>query len=196
MFVIDRVELVDFDKPFEVGKLERDRAIGRQQTGHPGGKIVQVGNLRQDIVTDDEISAGALPDETPRQIQSKELNQRRYAFVDRGRGNVAGRLDTNHRNIERQKVLQQVAVIAGDLEYPTVASETEPIPDHHAVSARMFDPAGRVRRKIGVVSEDTLWFHVFLQLNQEAAFAHENAQGKVRLHLVDLVGRQEAFAKR
>ena len=40
-----------------------------------------------------------------------------------------------------------------------------------------------------------LWFDVLLQLHQEAFAADEHVQRIVRLHLVDLIGGQKAFAK-
>ena len=78
--MIDRVELVLFDEPFEVRKLERDHAVGSQQICHSRCEVVQVGNLRQHVVTDDEIGTAAVSYEAFRQTQSKEIDQSRHVF--------------------------------------------------------------------------------------------------------------------
>ena len=97
---------------------------------------------------------------------------------------------------KRQKVLKQISVVAGDLVHLTLRAEIKPGLNHFAIPARVLDPGGRVRRKIGVFRKNMLRLDVFLQLHQEAIVADQNVQRKVRLHLVDLIGAQEALAKR
>ena len=60
MLVVDGVELVLVDQPLEMRELERDHALGLQQTRDAGDEVVEVGNLRQHVVADDEIGLACL----------------------------------------------------------------------------------------------------------------------------------------
>ena len=59
MFMINRIELVLDHETFEMREFQRNDALRRQQHGHSGGKVVEIRNLRQDVISDDQI--GALP---------------------------------------------------------------------------------------------------------------------------------------
>ena len=162
---------------------------------HPRGEVVEVGDLRQDIVSDDEVGRPPFGYELLRKPQAEEVDKRRNILLLRHCCNVGGRFDADHGNAQRQKVLKQVSVVACDLIHPTCRTEMKPGRNHFAVPARVLDPRCRVRRKIGVFCKDVLRFDVFLQLHQEAVAADQNVQRKVRLHLIDLVRGQKALAK-
>ena len=196
MLVIDRVELVFVDQPLEVGKLERNHPVWSQKMRHSRGEVVEVRDLRQDIVADDEIGLPPLGCESLRELQAEEFNKGRNIFLLRDCGYVGGRFDADYRNAQRQKVLKQVSVVARNLIHPTRRIEMKPGRNHFTVPVRVLDPGRRVRRKVRIFRENVLRFHVLLQLHQEAVAADENMQRKVRLHLIDLVGGQEALTKR
>ena len=163
---------------------------------HSRGEIVEVGDLRQHIVADDEVGRLTLGHQALRELQAEEFDQRRNILLARHFGDIGGRLDADDGNTQRQKMLKQISVVARDLEDLAFRAETKPGLDHFAILARMLDPRGRIRRKICVFRENMLRLDVLLQLHQEALAADEHVQRKVRLHLVDLVGSQKAFAKR
>ena len=60
VLVVDGVELVLRNKSFKVRKLQRNDPLRCEKMGHSSRKIVEIGNLRQDVISDDEISAPAL----------------------------------------------------------------------------------------------------------------------------------------
>ena len=109
---------------------------------------------------------------------------------------VGRRLDAEDGHAERQEVLQQVAVVAGQLDDEAVGPESEPLRDHLAVGLGVRDPGGRVGREIGVLPEDVLRADILLELDQEALAADQHMQREVRLHRVELVAREEALAQR
>src|SRR5215208_4964005 len=106
MLMIDRVELILVDEPLEMRKLQRDHAVRSQQMRHARRKIVEVRHLRQHIVADDEIGGLAFGYEFLRKPKTEEFDQRRNVFAPGYFGNIGGRLDTRHRNTQRQKMLQ------------------------------------------------------------------------------------------
>ena len=59
----------------------------------------------------------------------------------------------------------------------------------------MLDPRGGVRGEIRIFGENVFGFDIFLQLHQEAIAADEDVQREIWLHLVELLDREEAFAK-
>ena len=71
---------------------------------------------------------------------AEEVDPRRNALVDRHLGDVGGRLDAEHGNAERQKVLKQVAVVARELDDQAVRAETEARRDHLAIGLGVRDP--------------------------------------------------------
>jgi hypothetical protein len=93
-------------------------------------------------------------------------------------------------------MLQQVAVVARQLDRQAVWPEVEPLGDHGAVGLGVGDPGRRVRGEVGVFPEDVLRAHVLAQLDEKACPAHERVERKVRLHRIELLGREKALAER
>src|SRR5262249_40459533 len=60
MLVIDRVELVPVNEPLKMGELERDHTIWGQHMHHSCGKIIEISDLRRNIVTNNEIGLHTL----------------------------------------------------------------------------------------------------------------------------------------
>ena len=67
---------------------------------------------------------------------------------------VGRRLDAEHGHSERQKVLEEIAVVARQLDHQAVRPELEPTLDHLAVRLGVRDPGGRIGGIIGVFSKD------------------------------------------
>ena len=196
VLVIDGVELVLVDQRLEMRELERDDALRRQQMRHAGDEVVEVGHLRQHVVADDEVGGLAFGDEPLGEADAEELDQRRDVLLARDLGDVGGRLDAGDGHAERQEMLQQIAVVAGDLVDAALRAEIEARLDHLAIFARMLDPGGRVGREVGVLGEDMLGLDVFLELHEEAAVADQRMQRIERLHRIGLLGGQKTLAQR
>ena len=76
------------------------------------------------------IRSARLPSATSRSasVGAEELHQRRHVAPAGGLGHVGGRLDAQHRHAQRQEVLQQVAVVAGELDDEAVRARAAAAP--------------------------------------------------------------------
>jgi hypothetical protein len=92
-------------------------------------------------------------------------------------------------------MLEKIAVIAGDLHDEAVRPEHEPLGDHVTILPSVLHPARGVGREVGIFFENALRPDILLELDQKALVADEDAERKVRLHPVDLVGRHEGLAQ-
>ena len=93
-------------------------------------------------------------------------------------------------------VLQEVAVVAGDLDHEGVLAEAEPVDRGVDEALGVRHPRVAVRREVGVVAEDVLGRDVRRQLDQQALRADPDVQRVEGLALVELVGREVALARR
>ncbi len=84
-------------------------------------------------------------------------------------------------------MLQQVAVVAGDLRHEAARIQSEPLAHLHGVSAGMLHPAVGVGRQISVVREDLRRRDELLELDQKAVVADVRVERIERLHLIQLV---------
>ena len=196
VLVVDGVELVLGDQPREMRELERDHALGREQARHAGDEVVEVGHLGEHVVADDQVGLPALGAQRLGERDAEELDPGRNALGERDLGHVRGGLDAEHRHAKRQEMLQQIAVVARQLDHQAVRAEREALRDHRAIRLGVGDPAGRVGREVGVFAEDVLRAHVLAELDQKAPAAHQRVEREVRLHRVELLGREEALAQR
>ena len=171
MLVVDRVELIFGYQPLDVWELEGDDAFRLEKDLHSSHEIVEVRHLRQDVVANDEVGSKAFGHHLKCQANAKEVDYGWHALLERDARNVGRRLYAQHGNSERQEMLQQVAVVAGELDRQAVGAETKAFCDRLAIGLRMGDPACREGREIGVFGEDGLGAHVLLELHQEAGVA-------------------------
>src|SRR5882724_2536600 len=144
MLMINRVELIFFDQPFEMWKFKCDNPVRRQQTGHPGGEVVEIGHLRQYVIADDEIGHAAFRYETPGETQPEKIDQCWNILAPSGFGHVSGRLDSQHGDAQRQEVLKQISVVARNLNYIALRSKVEPRRNFFAISTRVLNPRGGI----------------------------------------------------
>ena len=95
----------------------------------------------------------------------------------------------------REEVLQQVAVVRGELDDEALGAEPETTGDHVGVDTGVLDPGVRVGREVRVLVEDLLGRDERRQLGEPAARADADVQREERLHRLDAVGGQEALAE-
>ena len=196
MLVVDRIELVARDQSRKVRKLHRDDAAGREQPLHAGDKVVEVRHVREDIVSQQKVGTTLLRRDRLRRAAAEEGHARRNSLGFGRVGDVGCRLDAEHRHAPGHEVLQQVAVVAGDLHHHGRARQREALRNLLDIEAGMFDPACGKRRKVRVLGEDLVRRHVLLQLNQEARLANIGVQRVERLHQVQLIGGDVCLAQR
>src|SRR5262249_26253953 len=120
MFVIDRIELIFVDEPLKMGDLERNDAVWRKQMRHSCGEVVEIRDLRQYIVGDNQICSPTLRYELLRKLRAEERDESRNILLACRFRNISGRLDADHRNIQRQEVLKQISIVARDLKHLTL----------------------------------------------------------------------------
>ena len=186
MLVIDRVELVFLHQPQQVRELHRDHAAGLEQQAHAAHEVVQVGHVREHVVAGNQVRLAARGRELAGGLGAEELHQRGHALFLRDRGDVRRRLDAEHRHALRDEVLQQVAVVARDLDHEARGAESEARHHRLGIGLGVREPRVRVGGEVGVVAEDLLRRLELLQLHQEALLAHPGVQRIEALHAVEV----------
>jgi hypothetical protein len=121
----------------------------------------------------------------------------RDAGGDGGLGDVGRGLDAEHGDAAGLEVLQQVAVVAGDLDHLVAGVEAEALHHGRHVGAGVVEHRLRVGGEIGVVGvEDRLAPLHRRQLHQEARVADEGVQGVEGLGLQHRLGGQVGVGER
>ena len=126
VLVVDGVELVVPHQLEEVRELHRDDAVGGEQRGHAADEVVEVGHVREHVVAQQQVGSRALVAELRRQLGAEELDQRRDPAFLRRRRDVGRRLDAEDGQLALDEVLEEIAVVAGDLDDLVRRSEVEP----------------------------------------------------------------------
>ena len=190
MLVVDRVVLEMLDERRKVRELERRRSLFREEHLHPRDEVVDVRNLSEDVVAEDQARPPTLLDEPVRELEPEELGKRRDAAGDRRLGDVLRRVDPEHRNAVREKVLEQVAVVRCELDDEVVGPERKTLHDHLDVTTGMVDPRVRVRREVRVLGENALRRDELRDLHEPAGGADPCVQ-----RIEDLGLTQAAFGE-
>ena len=118
------------------------------------------------------------------------------AALARSFGDVGRGLDAEAGDLALDEVLKEVAVVARELDDETLRVEAKPVADHRDVVLAVLEPRRRKRRKIGVLGEDFVGPHVFVDLDQKALLADQDVQRVKGLHFVELLGGQKSLAER
>ena len=109
---------------------------------------------------------------------------------------IGGRLDAEDRHAQADEMLEQITVIAAELDDEALGPETEPLLDHFAVAAGMLDPGGGDGREIGIFGEDMRRAHEFRQLDQPAMVTDPCVQRVIDFRLIELLLGEETLAER
>src|SRR5262249_16963020 len=125
VLVIDGVELILVHQLEQMRKLHRDDAARSQQTAHPGDEIVDVGNVREDVVAEQKVRLAVVRGDRDRTLDAEEPNDGRYAFGDGDLRHVRRRLNAEARYRRLDEVLEQVAIVARDLHHLRLRAELE-----------------------------------------------------------------------
>ena len=183
MFVVDRVELVLRDQVEQVGELERDHAVGLERDAQAADEIVDARHVGEDVVAEEKVGRRAVGGELLRGLHAEELHEARdLPFLAGDLRDVRRGLDAEHRDAPGLEMLQQVAVVARDLDHLRLRPKAEPLDHHLAVAPRVLDPAARVAAEVEVVAEDRVGRLELLELAQQARVAHPH------LERVELLG--------
>ena len=66
----------------------------------------------------------------------------RMGFAPRDLGDIGRRFHAQHRHAEGAEILQQIAVVAGDLDDPAGLRQAEPVAHHRCIGLRVRQPRG------------------------------------------------------
>ncbi len=163
-----------------------------------GDEAVEVGDVRQHVVGVDHVGALALRARSARgERLAEELDDRvGCRFASATCGDVARRLDAEHRHAGLLVVLQQVAVVAGDLDHQ---ARPAPRPRSSTTRSTMLRACAQhrvgERREVDVVAEQLLGRHGLGDLHQRAGPAeHEVERDSVGSGSPQSAGSTSAFA--
>ena len=132
--------------------------------------------MGEHVVADDEVRTNTTAREVRGALLAEEADLRRDPCLDRGLGDVRSGFDTEHRDAARDKVLEQVAVVARDLDDEAVGPEVESVDRLVCVTACVFDPGIGIRREVGVVGEDLLGWHHVVDLYEQTLVTHSDME--------------------
>ncbi len=125
VLMVDGVKLNLFQQIPYVRQLEHCRAFIVEAERNAGKKLIDAGNVRKDVISNDQISATKrLPDFFDR-IRAEESVEGRYSFKLCHTRNVTGWLNSKHLNPTLFEELEQVPIVARDFENPRVRVEIE-----------------------------------------------------------------------
>src|SRR6476659_10400336 len=110
-------------------KLHGDHALGLKKEFHPGDEIVQIRDMRENVVSQEKIGALSAARQLAREASTKESCDRGDAFADSDLTDVSGRFDTQHRNPSCFKVLQEIAIVTGQFQHERARAKSEPAGD-------------------------------------------------------------------
>ena len=126
-------------------ELQRHDAFGLEQDLDAGDEVVEVGNLRQDVVADDQVGLAALA----RELSSPALTPKNSVRVGTPLAMAAcatftaGSMPSTGTPSGRKCCSRYPSLLASSTTKLSGA-EAKPLADHHAIGARMLDPRRRV----------------------------------------------------
>src|SRR6266436_4260522 len=125
VFVVDGVEFGVFDEIDGVRKFEDDAAFGLEKGFEAGDEVVGVWCVGEDVIAEDEVGFFARDGEFFGDVIAKEFDEGFDAFFARDFGDVSGGLDAEAGDFGFGEVLQEITVVAGDLDDVTLVIERE-----------------------------------------------------------------------
>ncbi len=151
VLVIDRIEFDMLHQRQQVRHFEHCDAVILQDVTNAANEAIGVLYMRQDVVAVDDVGAAVFLRHLLRQLLGEEGAQRAHADLLRIGGRAIGRVDAEHRNAPLDIVLEQVAVIARQLDHEAVRVQTALVGARHRIGPRMGQQRGREGREIGIV---------------------------------------------
>ncbi len=177
VLVVDGVELHLLHQPQQVRELEGERALRLQHVTEAAHEVADVRNVGQHVGPVHQVGPHPARRQRPARGFVEEDHLGRNPLGDRHLGGVGRRLDPKHRHARLLEILQEVAVVRGDLDHQRLGPEAEPADRRLGVGAAMLKPAGRIGREVGVVGvENRVGRHRIVDLHQEAAVADARVQ--------------------
>ena len=178
--------------------LDADVAGVRDERAQSGCEIDYVRDVGKDIIGDDQVRRSVLCGDLGAGLGAEERSPRvGTPLLDRCFGDIGGRLYAEASDAPSHRVLEQIAVVARDLDDEGVALEAEPVNRSNSRTRRAWvHPGIAVRGEVGVMTEDFVGREVGGQLYEQALRADSHVQWVEGLALVELIATQVALAWR
>src|SRR5580700_11615378 len=141
-------------------KLHGDYAAGLQQNLHSSYKAIQVRDLGKYVIAKQEICFYALRRKFLGALSIEKLHKSWHAFLYSDGSYVGCRFNSQNRHACQHKILQKVAVIAGELNHLAFRAERKTLDHFSCVRLCMRKPTFRIRGEIGVLTKNRLGAHV------------------------------------
>ena len=97
--------------------------VGWSTDGQALDEVVEVGDVGEHVVRHQEVGPQAPAHQIARRVGAEEPSLGAHSVSDGHFGDVGRRLDAEHRNAEGDEVLQQVPVVARDLDHQVVGTQ-------------------------------------------------------------------------
>src|SRR5215470_5034034 len=101
-------------------KFKRQHAMRLQHQLQAFDEIVEVGHLRQDVVSKNQVGGASVGDELFGYFSSEKLDQSWHALRHCHFRDIGRRLNAKDRHVLLDEILQQISVIAGDFDHEAV----------------------------------------------------------------------------
>ncbi len=111
------VKLVFLHQPRQMRKFHGDDSPRLQEDFHAFHEIVKIGHLGQYVIAYQQIGPVPISDHFQGQFLPKKPDKGGNTLVNCALGHVCRRLDAQGRNSFPDKILKQVAVIAGEFDH-------------------------------------------------------------------------------
>ena len=144
MLVIDRVELAALHQAQQVLHLESGDAFGFQDGSDAAHEIIDVGHMGEDIISGDEVGLPAACGQRLAICLGHELDIDVEAQLARGLSRTGGGFDAEAGDACLFHILQQIAVVAGDLDDLAVRRQSETVDDHVDIGLGVGQPCRRM----------------------------------------------------
>ncbi len=196
VLVIDRIELAVVDHLLDVRRLDHRDAVLLEEDADPLHDAVEVRHMGEHIVRVHDVRALPGRRQPRRDRRVEELRDGRDAALLGDLRDVARRLDAEHGDARLPVILEQIAVVAGDLDGEARAAKAA-IGDQPP-GERLGVPEHRIgeRREVEVIAEEYLRRHRLGDLHERAIGAEDEVQRVQRLRFVKFRLRQQRIGER
>ena len=195
VLVVDRVVLVSLDEPQEVRYLDAHVPLVGNERSQPVGEVDDVRHVGEHVVGHDEIGPAVLGGHLLPHPLPEKHDLGRDALREGHVGDVPRRLDTEGADAAGERVLEEVAIVAGDLDDEGLRPEVQPLDGLRDEALGVRHPGVTEGGEVGVVGEDVLSRDVRRQLHQQTLVADADVKGVEDLAGVELVSREVALAR-
>ena len=181
VLVVDRVELEPVDEVAEVRHLDADATVCSGEDSQRADESVRIGNVREDVVRDDEVGLSAPGHDPSCEVHVEELRNRLDAARASDLGDVRCRFDPERRHAGAHEVPEQIAVVARGFDDEARLRERELGDRLLRKGLGVVEEGLRVRREVRVIPEQRLRRDGLGDLDERADRAADDVERKARI---------------